>query len=57
MMRHSTEKILTVYEDTNMLEMLMLFQAKRTRFALVVNAKRKVDKDILSIMYTVILSL
>ena len=33
--------------------MLMLFQAKSTRFALVVNARRKIDKDILSIMYTV----
>jgi CBS domain containing-hemolysin-like protein len=53
-MRHSTERVLTVYEDTNLLEMLMLFQAKSTRFALVVNAIRKVDKDVLSIMYTVL---
>jgi len=33
--------------------MLMLFQARSTRFALVVNAVRKIDKDILTIMYTV----
>ena len=52
-MHYSTEKMLTVYEDTNLLEMLMLFQAKSTRFALVVNARRKIDQNILSIMYTV----
>lgn len=53
-MRHTTEKMLTVYQDTNLLEMLMLFQAKSTRFALVVKACRKIDKNILSIMYTVV---
>ena len=52
-MHYSTEKMLTVYEDTNLLEMLMLFQARSTRFALVVNARRKIDQNILSIMYTV----
>ena len=56
-MHYTTEKMLTVYEDTNLLEMLMLFQAKSTRFALVVNAVRKIDKDILTIMYTVSLPL
>ena len=53
LMHHTTEKMLTVYEDTNLLEMLMLFQAKSTRFALIVNARRKIDQNILSIMYTV----
>ena len=53
LMHDTTEKMLTVYEDTNLLEMLMLFQAKSTRFALVVNARRKIDSNILSIMYTV----
>lgn len=51
--------MLTVYEDTNLLEMLMLFQAKSTRVALVCNQKKKTDVNILSIMYsvTVLLSL
>ena len=48
-----TENMLTVYEDTNLLEMLMLFQARSTRFALVVNACRKIEQGVLSIMYTV----
>lgn len=52
MMRKS-DKILTVYEDTNLLEMLMLFQAKSTRVALVCNQKRKIDPKIKSIMYSV----
>jgi hypothetical protein len=46
-------KMLTVYEDTNLLEMLMLFQAKSTRVALVCNKKRKIDPNIKSIMYSV----
>ena len=33
--------------------MLMLFQAKSTRVALVCNQRRKVDTNILSIMYSV----
>lgn len=45
--------MLTVYEDTNLLEMLMLFQAKSTRVALVCNQKKKTDVNILSIMYSV----
>lgn len=45
--------MLTVYEDTNLLEMLMLFQAKSTRVALVCNQKKKIDVNILSIMYSV----
>ena len=48
--------MVTVYEDTNLLEMLMLFQAKSTRIALVVNARRKVDVNIASIMYSVLLA-
>lgn len=52
MMRKS-DKILTVYEDTNLLEMLMLFQAKSTRVALVCNQRRKIDPNIKSIMYSV----
>ena len=52
-MQHATDKMLTVYEDTNLLEMLMLFQAKSTRIALVVNAVRKIETNKLSIMYTV----
>jgi hypothetical protein len=46
-------KMLTVYEDTNLLEMLMLFQAKSTRVALVCNKRRKIDPNIKSIMYSV----
>ena len=45
--------MLTVYEDTNLLHMLMIFQAKSTRIALVCNLKRKVDPKIESIMYSV----
>ena len=47
-------KMLTVYEDTNLLEMLMLFQAKSTRVALVCNNRRKIDPNIKSIMYSVL---
>lgn len=46
--------LLTVYADTNLLEMLMLFQAKSTRIALVCNLKKKIDPKIESIMYSVI---
>lgn len=49
--------MLTVYSDTNLLEMLMLFQAKSTRIALICNLKKKTDPKIESIMYSVILSL
>jgi hypothetical protein len=49
--------ILTVYSDTNLLEMLMLFQAKSTRIALVCNLRKKTDPKIESIMYSVVLSL
>lgn len=38
--------LLTVYADTNLLEMLMLFQAKSTRIALVCNLKKKIDPKI-----------
>lgn len=49
--------MLTVYEDTNLLEMLMLFQAKSTRVALVCNQKKKTDVNVLSIMYSVSMGL
>ena len=45
--------MLTVYEDTNLLHMLLIFQAKKTRVALVCNQKRKNDPNIKSIMYSV----
>ncbi len=50
-----SSNMLTVYEDTNLLEMLMLFQAKSTRIALVCNQKKKTDVNVLSIMYSVLL--
>lgn len=40
---NANSRILTVYSDTNLLEMLMLFQARSTRIALVCNLKRKID--------------
>lgn len=49
--------MLTVYSDTNLLEMLMLFQAKSTRIALICNIKKKIDPTIESIMYSVSMSL
>ena len=47
--------LLSVYEDTNLLEMLMLFQAKSNRFAIVIGKKKKIEPGIASIMYSVIL--
>ena len=47
--------MLTVYKDTNLLHMLMIFQAKSTRVALVCNQSRKLDPTIESIMYSVLL--
>jgi len=41
-MNHNAN-LLTVYADTNLLEMLMLFQARSTRIALVCNLKGKID--------------
>lgn len=51
-----TEKqdILCVYEDTNLLEMLMLFQARTERYSIVIGKKKKVEPGIQSIMYSVI---
>ena len=46
--------MLSVYKDTNLLEMLMLFQANSNRIALVCDEKRKTASGIPSIMYTVI---
>ena len=46
---------MSVYEDTNLLEMLMLFQAKSNRFAIVIGKKKKIEPGIESIMYSVIL--
>lgn len=45
--------IMSVYEDTNLLEMLMLFQAKSYRFALVIAKKRKVFPGVNTLMYSV----
>ena len=46
-------KLITVYADTNLLEMLMLFQAKSIRIAFICNIKKKIDPKIQSIMYSV----
>jgi hypothetical protein len=45
--------MLCVYSDTNMLEMLMLFQAKSTRIAFVCDQKKKINPNMQSIMYSV----
>jgi Mg2+/Co2+ transporter CorB len=47
------ENILTIYEDTNLMELLMLFEAKKARIALVANKKRKVQAGLNSIYYSV----
>jgi len=44
---------LSIYSDTNLLEMLMLFQAQSYRLALVSNKKKKVEPGMTSIMYSV----
>lgn len=49
---HNTN-FLSVYKDTNLLEMLMLFQANSSRIALICDEKKKTDSTIPSIMYTV----
>lgn len=46
--------MLSVYKDTNLLEMLMLFQANSNRIALICDEKRKTASGIPSIMYTVL---
>jgi hypothetical protein len=51
---NTNANLLTVYSDTNLLEMLMLFQARSTRIALICNLKKKIDPNIKSIMYSVI---
>lgn len=49
--------MLSVYKDTNLLEMLMLFQANSNRIALICDEKRKTASGIPSIMYTVVIDL
>jgi hypothetical protein len=48
--------LLSVYQDTNLLEMLMLFQAHSVRIALICDEKKKINTGIPSIMYTVFFS-
>lgn len=50
----NNHEILNVYADTNLLEMLMLFQAKSYRYAVVIGKKKKVEPGVLSIMYSVL---
>lgn len=47
------DNMLTIYEDTNLMELLMLFEAKKARLALVANKKRKVQAGLNSIYYSV----
>jgi hypothetical protein len=49
-----TGGILSLYQDTNLLEILMLFEDKAERVALVVNQKRKITPGLESIYYSVI---
>lgn len=51
---HEDDSLLTIYEDTNLMELLMLFEAKKARIALVANKKRKVEAGVNSIYYSVI---
>ena len=48
------ENFLSVYADTNLLEMLMLFQTKSNRLALVSNKYKKIVPGVKSIEYSVI---
>lgn len=50
------QDILCVYEDTNLLEMLMLFQTRSERYSIVIGKKKKIEPGIQSIMYSVNLS-
>lgn len=47
------QDILCVYEDTNLLEMLMLFQARSERYSIVIGKKKKIEPGVQSIMYSV----
>lgn len=42
-----------MYEDTNLLEMLMLFQARGERYSIVIGKKKKIEPGVQSIMYSV----
>jgi hypothetical protein len=42
-----------IYEDTNLMELLMLFEAKKARLALVANKKKKLQAGLNSIYYSV----
>ena len=50
---NSTDGMLSLYQDTNLLEILMLFEDKAERVALVVNQKRKITPGLESIYYSV----
>lgn len=50
---HEDDNLLMIYEDTNLMELLMLFEAKKARIAMIVNKKRKVQAGINSIYYSV----
>jgi hypothetical protein len=50
---HEDDSLLMIYEDTNLMELLMLFEAKKARIALVANKKRKVEAGLNSIYYSV----
>lgn len=47
------DSLLIIYEDTNLMELLMLFEAKRARIAFVGNRKKKVKAGLNSIYYSV----
>jgi len=49
------QDILSVYEDTNLLEMMMLFQTRNARYSLVIGKKKKIEPGVQSIMYSVLL--
>ena len=49
---HEDDSLLMIYEDTNLMELLMLFEAKKARIALVANKKRKVEAGLNSIYYS-----
>ena len=48
-----THNVLNVYADTNLLEMLMLFQSQSYRYAVVIGKKKKIEPGKESIMYSV----
>lgn len=47
------QDILCVYQDTNLLEMMMIFQSRNQRYSVVIGKKKKIDPGVQSIMYSV----